>query len=85
MNIELEIKSLHNRLSKIHDKLDYIITLVSPKLSELQEQEVRELFIKDRELFPDITKDFDYNVDDIQPQEGFEENTDIIIKANKLI
>ena len=80
MNIEQELVELNTSLYSLHKKVDYIIQLILPRLSELQESEIK------HELFPNLQKEFDYNLDDITtPPEDFNANTDSIINENKLI
>jgi hypothetical protein len=76
--MEQKILEVHQSLIDLHKKVDYIIQLILPKLSELQEAEVK------HELFLDSQKEFNYNLDDTAP-EDFNINIDSIINENKLI
>lgn len=77
---EKALINIDKNILDINKKLDYIIQLVLPRLSELQETEIK------HELFPNTQKEFDYNLDDITtPPEDFNANTDSIINENKLI
>lgn len=80
LTIEQRLYKIDKQISELNKKLDKILLLVTPNLSELQEQDVAIA------LFKSAEENFEYNLRDIENnQDNFNENTDDIINKNKLI